>query len=46
MLFVRGKGGRERMVPLSDAARAAAAALVAVPPAAQWLFAGRDRAGR
>ncbi len=29
MLLVRGKGGRERVVPLSDAARAAAAALAA-----------------
>ena len=42
ILFVRGKGGRERIVPLSEAARIAAAALVASSPAAQWLFPGRD----
>ena len=44
MLLVRGKGGRERVVPLSEAARAAAADLVAEAPAAHspWLFAGRD----
>ena len=39
---MRGKGGRERIVPLSDAARAAAAALIAAQPAGlQWLFPGR-----
>ncbi len=38
MLLVRGKGGRERLVPLSDAARRAAAVL----PDGRWLFAGRD----
>jgi integrase/recombinase XerD len=52
MLLVRGKGGRERVVPLSDAARFAAAELVAErqaetgagTPCAEspWLFAGRD----
>ena len=43
ILFVRGKGGRERMVPLSDAARRAAAALVAETKApSRWLFPGRD----
>lgn len=49
MLLVRGKGGRERVVPLSEAARAAAADLLAADllagmPAAPspWLFAGRD----
>ncbi len=42
ILFVRGKGGRERIVPLSEAARSSAAALVANSPAAQWLFPGRD----
>ena len=43
ILFVRGKGGRERMVPLSDAARRASAALVSASPAnSAWLFPGRD----
>ena len=51
LLFVRGKGGRERIVPLSDAARDAAAALVARGVARgtahrkrpqTWLFPGRD----
>ncbi len=45
MLIVRGKGGRERVVPLSEAARDAAAALVAgrdKPGDSRWLFAGRD----
>jgi integrase/recombinase XerD len=42
VLFVRGKGGRERMVPLSDAARAAALALVAQDRDSRWLFCGRD----
>jgi integrase/recombinase XerD len=42
VLFVRGKGGRERIVPLSDAARAAAAALCTVEPASPWLFPGRN----
>ncbi len=49
LLLVRGKGGRERLVPLSDAARDAAAAL---HPALRsdgergaWLFPG-ERAGR
>ncbi|MCQ8240372.1 tyrosine recombinase [Acetobacteraceae bacterium KSS12] len=55
-LLVRGKGGRERLVPLSDEAREASLAMLkardaARPPAAAgrrddaWLFAGRD-AGR
>jgi integrase/recombinase XerD len=42
LLLIRGKGGKERVVPLSDAAKEAAAALVAgrkVP--GQWLFASR-----
>ncbi len=39
---VRGKGGRERMVPLSAASRAAAAAWLALAPASRWLFPGRD----
>ena len=43
MLLVKGKGGKERMIPLSDAARHAAAALRAASPAkARYLFAGRD----
>jgi integrase/recombinase XerD len=46
VLLVRGKGGKERIVPLSDPAREAAAALAAVldDPARKspWLFAGRD----
>ncbi len=42
ILFVRGKGGRERIVPLSDTARTACAALVAAAKPSRWLFAGRD----
>ncbi len=42
VLFVRGKGGRERIVPLSDAARLSAASLCAASPPSPWLFAGRD----
>jgi integrase/recombinase XerD len=43
VLLVRGKGGRERIVPLSDAAREAAAALTAAcNKPARWLFPGRD----
>jgi integrase/recombinase XerD len=43
MLLVRGKGGKDRVVPLSDAARAAAQALRAVlPKGGKWLFPGRD----
>ena len=44
MLLVRGKGGRERMVPLSDAARDAAAALAAHDAGlrSRWLFPGRS----
>jgi integrase/recombinase XerD len=42
VLLVRGKGGRERIVPLSDAAREAAAALTAARnKPARWLFPGR-----
>lgn len=40
-LIVRGKGGRERMVLLSDRARDAAAALGAATKG-KWLFPGRD----
>ena len=43
MLLVRGKGGKERIVPLSDAAKLAAAALVAdAGEGGRWLFPGRD----
>jgi integrase/recombinase XerD len=43
VLLVRGKGGRERIVPLSDAARDAAAALIAGrTDRGSWLFPGRD----
>ena len=44
ILLVRGKGGRERLVPLSEPARDAARALLARPdlPAGPYLFAGRD----
>ncbi|MCC6720477.1 MAG: tyrosine recombinase [Acetobacteraceae bacterium] len=45
VVLVRGKGGRERVVPLSDAARQAAAALVAGQDdnkGSRWLVPGRD----
>lgn len=43
-LVIRGKGGKERMVPLSAAAREAAAALLeASPDTSRWLFPGRNR---
>ena len=46
MLLVRGKGGRERVVPLSEPARAAAADLLAARAGSglrsPWLFAGRN----
>jgi integrase/recombinase XerD len=43
VLLVRGKGGKERIVPLSDAARDAAAAFTAACEApGPWLFPGRD----
>ena len=42
LLIVRGKGGKERIVPLSAAARAAAAELRALSPRSKWLFPGRD----
>jgi integrase/recombinase XerD len=42
VLLVRGKGGRERIVPLSDAARESATALIGAQPAGlPWLFPGR-----
>jgi integrase/recombinase XerD len=40
LLLVRGKGGRERVVPLSDAARSAARPLLGTK--GKWLFPGRD----
>jgi len=44
MLLIRGKGGRERIVPLSAKARAAAAALRAAQERpGKYLFPGRDR---
>jgi integrase/recombinase XerD len=43
VLLVRGKGGKERIVPLSDAARDAACALVALEgKEGAFLFPGRD----
>lgn len=43
LLLIRGKGGRERLVPLSDSAKREAAALVAASTNdGKWLFPGRD----
>jgi integrase/recombinase XerD len=42
LLLVRGKGGRERVVPLSEHAKHAAAALVAEAGKQRFLFGGRD----
>ena len=43
VMIIKGKGGKERMVPLSAAARQAAAALLALGGAdSRFLFAGRD----
>jgi integrase/recombinase XerD len=43
VLLIRGKGGKERIVPLSDAAKEAAQALAAQQDAgARYLFHGRD----
>jgi integrase/recombinase XerD len=43
VMIIRGKGSKERMVPLSRAAKEAAAALLAVTEAnSLWLFPGRD----
>ncbi|MBN9507605.1 MAG: tyrosine-type recombinase/integrase, partial [Alphaproteobacteria bacterium] len=44
LLLIRGKGGRERVVPLSEAARAAAAPLLA--GGSRWLFPGRKLDGK
>ena len=44
ILMVKGKGGRERIIPLSDAAKQAAANLRAASKTpARYLFPGRDR---
>jgi integrase/recombinase XerD len=43
VMIIRGKGSKERMVPLSRAAKEAAAALLAVTEAnSLWLFPGRN----
>ena len=43
LLMIKGKGGKERMVPLSDAAKDAATALAALSDKRiRWLFPGRD----
>jgi len=43
VMIIKGKGGKERMVPLSATAKQAAAALLAVTAAnSRWLFPGRD----
>lgn len=42
-IIIRGKGNKERMVPLSDAAKDAARALLdATEAQSRWLFPGRD----
>ena len=44
VLLIRGKGGRESIVPLSEGARQAAAELCAGDPkSSRWLFPGKDR---
>jgi integrase/recombinase XerD len=53
-IIVSGKGGKERLAPLNDAARAAVKAFMAVRPsffpkgvkASPWLFPSRGRSGR
>lgn len=42
VLLVRGKGNKERMVPVSRSAHDALAALQAAAPKSVWLFPGRD----
>ncbi len=42
LILIKGKGGRERIVPLSEAAKAAAAALRFANPKAAALFPGRS----
>jgi integrase/recombinase XerD len=45
LLMVKGKGGKERIVPLSEAAKAGAATLAALSDKrGRWLFPGRDPA--
>ncbi len=44
-LIIRGKGGRERVVPLSQAAKQATAAFVGEAKAGRFLFPGRDGRG-
>jgi integrase/recombinase XerD len=44
VLLIRGKGSKERIVPLSETAKAASAALVAMEEkASRFLFPGRDK---
>jgi integrase/recombinase XerD len=43
VIIIKGKGGKERMVPLSSAAKEAASALLAATATkSPWLFPGRD----
>ena len=43
VMIIKGKGGKERMVPLSAAAKAAATALLTATEAdSRWLFPGRN----
>lgn len=42
LLLIKGKGGRERIVPLSESARQASALMA--PLTGRWLFPGRDPA--
>jgi integrase/recombinase XerD len=42
LLSIRGKGGRERLVPVSAQARRAASDLIAASPPSRYIFPGRD----